>query len=240
MGWIRIDDAFLDHPKFLRAGPLAGFLNIAAIAWCNRNLTDGFVPVRQVPRLVNLDGFAHHLQMGEMSGTGEDADALDLACELVEIGLWEEVDGGFRIHDYHEWQPTRDQILAARDDARERQAKRRSQRTSRGVTAKSQRDTPVTSPEVREKFEPCHGPEEVRRKKEEGNTPPDPPASGGRKREHEAWERESESWATVNLPEFPWQEVIALASTMRSNPTAPEPTVDALRRHLQRVRGIAA
>jgi hypothetical protein len=187
MGWIRIDDAFLDHPKFLEAGPLAGFLNIAAIAWSNRNLTDGFIPRRQVPRLVNFDGFAHHLWSGDASGGGEDADAMGLARELVQLGLWEEVPGGYRIHDYHDWQQTREQILAARDDARERQAKRRSH-------AKSQRDTAVTSAEVPAKFGACHGPEEVRSKKEEVKTPPTPPG-GNRERDHLDYRARVLEWA---------------------------------------------
>ncbi len=114
MGWIRLDDGFLDHPKFLEAGPLAGFLNIAAIAWSARNNTDGFVPRVQVRRLVDFEGYAWE---GEMVGGGEDAAAPDLAEHLVHVGLWRRVEGGFEIHDYLDWQRSAADREAARGRA---------------------------------------------------------------------------------------------------------------------------
>src|SRR5689334_2388492 len=79
MGWIKLDDGFIDHPKYLQAGPLAGYLCIAGIAWSNRNRTDGLIPRAQVRRLVDFIGF------GEVHPgyEAEDADAIDLAVRLV-------------------------------------------------------------------------------------------------------------------------------------------------------------
>lgn len=114
MAWVRLDDAFCDHPKFLAAGPLAGYMHICAIAWSNRNLQDGKVPYAQVERLVNWRGIAHDLWQGELVGGGTDVDALDLAERLVAAGLWEVVDGGYLIHDYHDYQPTSWEVRKAR------------------------------------------------------------------------------------------------------------------------------
>jgi hypothetical protein len=156
MGWVKLDDAFLDHPKFLEAGPLAGYLCIAAIAWSNRNLTDGFVPRAQVRRLVDFDGIALSVFDGELSGVVEDADAVELAERLCACKLWGEVEGGWRIHDYHEWQRTSEEIIAARDDARARQRRSRATRTESAARHS-----------VADVSQPCHSPEEGRRKKEE-------------------------------------------------------------------------
>jgi hypothetical protein len=37
-----------------------------------------------------------------------------IAC-LLEAGMWEEVAGGYRIHDFHDYQPTKEQVLHERD-----------------------------------------------------------------------------------------------------------------------------
>lgn len=116
MGWVRLSDDFLDHEKFLKAGPLAGYLNIAAIAWSNRNLKDGRIPRAQVSRLVNFDGFAHHMWMGEVAGGGDDVKPLELAEELVDAGLWEAIEDGYAIHDYLDYQPSKASIKRVRDE----------------------------------------------------------------------------------------------------------------------------
>jgi hypothetical protein len=40
--------------------------------------------------------------------------ALKLATRLVEIGLWERVDGGFAVHDYLEYQASKERVQAER------------------------------------------------------------------------------------------------------------------------------
>ena len=51
--WARLDDAILDNPEeIIAAGPLGFALHVAAITWCARNLTDGFIP--QAPRVAQL------------------------------------------------------------------------------------------------------------------------------------------------------------------------------------------
>lgn len=123
---MKIDDGFLDNPKILQAGPLAGFLYISSIAWSNRSRTDGHIPKAQVSRLVNFDGFAHHMWMGEVAGGGDDADAYVLAGELVEARLWEQTATGYAIHNYHAWQTPASEIDVKREQARNRMRNLRS------------------------------------------------------------------------------------------------------------------
>lgn len=61
---------------------------------------------------------------------------------LVDEGMLEEVEEGWLIHDYAEHNRTKEQVLHARADAKERKSKSRCHST---VTAVSQRDMRVTS-----------------------------------------------------------------------------------------------
>lgn len=124
MGWVRLDDQFYDHPKFAQAGPLGLALWVTALAWSNRNLTDGFVPTSAIKRLVDFDGVAWGCWMGEHFGGGDDAEPIDVAAHLVKCRLLEEVDGGYLIHDYHDFQPAADEVLAKRAKERERWQRR--------------------------------------------------------------------------------------------------------------------
>ena len=113
MAWVRLDEEFPDHPKVVTAGPLAGWLHVCALAYCNRHLTDGFVPRAQVARLVNFDGML-------VDYAGDDGDArlaheptaYEMAEVLVDVGMWEERRGGYLIHDFLHFQPSRADVEA--------------------------------------------------------------------------------------------------------------------------------
>lgn len=130
MPWVRLDDQFPDHPKIDQAGPLAGWLFVCGLAYCNRQLTDGFIPKATMPRLSTVPNPAK------------------VARALVDAGLWDAVDGGWQVHDYLDFQPSRDKVLAERAAATARQQKRR-----------SRRDTAVTPPEPRRE---SHDPDPTR------------------------------------------------------------------------------
>jgi hypothetical protein len=132
VAWVRLDDAFIDHRKFLRAGPLAGFLHIAAIAWCNRNLTDGIVPREQPSRLA-----AWHVVNDDLDSTvvgslnrGESAVSWPaLVQSLLDEGMWvERDDGDYEIHDYLDFQKSAAEVRADRDKTARRQQKWRNGR----------------------------------------------------------------------------------------------------------------
>lgn len=105
MGYVKMDDGLPDHPKIAVAGPLAGWLYFCGIAYCNRLMTDGFIPAAQVSRLSAM------------------RDPEEVAAILVAVHLWEPVEGGYRVHDYLTHQSSKEHILAVRA-ARQESGKR--------------------------------------------------------------------------------------------------------------------
>jgi hypothetical protein len=133
MPWVRFDDGFPEHPKVLAAGPLGMALQVAAVCYCNRALTDGFVHRSKAPILLDLDGLA---------------DWRDVVAALEKAGMWRPVtepQPGWLIHDYLDFQGSRSKVLADRTEARERMRRNRSQ----DVQANNGR----TPPEVRDGFD---------------------------------------------------------------------------------------
>ncbi|MCC9307733.1 hypothetical protein LN042_11595 [Kitasatospora sp. RB6PN24] len=97
MPWVRLDDRFPSHRKVRLLSDAAFRLYVSAICWSAENLTDGVIKTAEL-RLV-----------------GDVRAARKRAEELVNCGLWEELSGvGWRIHDYHEYNPTAEQVRADR------------------------------------------------------------------------------------------------------------------------------
>lgn len=111
MSWVRLDDAMPDHEKLNDVSAEACWLHVCGIAFCSRNLTDGFVPDGKIA--------------GLLSGKKTPATARKLLAQLVEPGLWEPREGGFEIHDYLKYNPSREQVLAKREATRQRVEKAR-------------------------------------------------------------------------------------------------------------------
>lgn len=145
MTWLRIDDLIADHPKFLTAGPKASWLWVCGLAYASRYLTDGFVPSVQVRTLGSITG------------------APKLASRLVAAGLWTEVEGGYLIHDYLDFQPSSADIKEAREATRRRKQRQRGAPVSRrteGVTegARPADVTPDARPRARTQAPPTPTP----------------------------------------------------------------------------------
>lgn len=182
MSWIKLDDGFLDHPKFLRAGPLAGYLHIAALAWCNRNLTDGVIPRVQPARLVAWHTANDCLNVDVVGRVADYEEAVSwgvLVSRLLETGLWvERPDGDYEVHDYLEWQTSAEDIRAKRDglsDKRRRAGKKGADSRWNGKTDGNGDGNPMAN--TMANGSQTDG-EEGRRKKEE-TTPLSPPVPGG-------------------------------------------------------------
>lgn len=109
-------------PKFIAAGAHAGWLWVGGLGYCKEHLTDGFIPDAVVPTLA--PGVKQPAKSAEM---------------LVSAGLWESVNGGYLMHDYHEHNPTKALVEKKRKDAVERK------RRQRDRDEMSQRDTRVTA-----------------------------------------------------------------------------------------------
>jgi len=116
MAWVKIDDHFPDHPKVVSAGPLAAWLYVAGLCYCNRLLTDGFIPFSQVDRL---------------SPHRADQDPRDSPFKLAELlcglELWTEGNrkgvNGYFVHDYRKYQPSRKNVLRERQQNKGRQTR---------------------------------------------------------------------------------------------------------------------
>lgn len=109
MAWARIDDAMPAHRKFrhLDDAP-AAWLWQAGVCFASKYLTDGFLDERDVA--------------GGLESAIRLRSPLKLAERLVAVGLWERVEGGFQVHDYLDYNPSREQVLADRQRHRDRQA----------------------------------------------------------------------------------------------------------------------
>lgn len=123
--WVKIDDQFPDHPKVVAAGPAAAWMYICGLCYCNRMLTDGFIPLEQVDKLLP------HTQDRPIEEFGR-----ALAAKLCRMGLWDEADrkglAGFRIHDYLDFQPSRKQVLTERARGASRQQRFKAKRNGKG------------------------------------------------------------------------------------------------------------
>jgi hypothetical protein len=113
-----------------------------ALSLCGDRLTDGFIPRRAM--------------LSNIGATPEQVRA------LVDEGMLEEVDEGWIIHDYTVHNRTKEQVLHARADAKERKSKSRCHAT---VTSMSQRDSAVTSGQT---------PEHQNELSKDNSTPPTP------------------------------------------------------------------
>ena len=100
MGWIKIDDAFPDHPKIVKGGPLALALQMRALCYCSRHLTNGRIPSKA------FDALAHGLGTRTPYSWGN---------AMVAAGLMRRRRGGYEVNDYLKYNPSRAEVLALRE-----------------------------------------------------------------------------------------------------------------------------
>lgn len=107
MTWAKLDDTFHHHPKVLSVSLSAKGLFALSLSYATDNLTDGFVPEKWVA-----------MQLLEDDQTAPE--------QLKKAGLWTATDGGYRIHDYEVYNPTRADIEEKRkaDAVRKRDSRR--------------------------------------------------------------------------------------------------------------------
>lgn len=115
--WFRIDENAMDHPKFLALTDGAWRLWCEGQAFCRKHLTDGIIPPAA------LKGFRYFrpARLQEL-----------LAVTVPGKGpcWYRATDGTITVHDFLEWNDSRDAILKARDEGRERKKKWKEQRNA--------------------------------------------------------------------------------------------------------------
>ena len=98
MTWLRLDDSFYEHPKVVGLTDAAFRLHVRGLCYCSRLTTDGFITdalMRQTfPR------------------------AAQQTKELVSARLWTREQGGYRIHDFLKYNPSREEVESKREIAR--------------------------------------------------------------------------------------------------------------------------
>lgn len=126
MGWVRLDDQRAMNRKLRDAGFAARGLDEAAMCQVAYDKSDGFISEHTVETLA----VGHRCKQWRK-----------LAAELVRVGRWEPVDGGWMIHDYLDYNPSRAEWEA--EVARKRTAGRRGgqARAQAGATARAQAGT---------------------------------------------------------------------------------------------------
>lgn len=105
MAFVQLDDNFVEHRKIAALSLRAFKLHVAALCHCNRHLTDGHIS-------------AHALKVLLVSSTARRPDV----AELVAAGLWHENNGDYTIHDFLDWNPSREIVGLRKAKAAARKA----------------------------------------------------------------------------------------------------------------------
>src|SRR5580765_8155562 len=104
MSWARFDDGYSDNPKILEAGPWCELLDMRAIIYCARMSTDGLVTRAALKRIGH--------------GIPKLAERVNV---LLEVGRWTVNEGGgWFVHDFLTFNPSKAQKEAERAAGRER------------------------------------------------------------------------------------------------------------------------
>lgn len=103
MSWVRIHDGAMTHPKIVGLSDKAFRLWIWGLSYSQQHLTDGLVVSIAIPRRL--------------------VRAIE---DLTAAALWERADAGFRIHDYLDWNDSREIVLAKRKGIKRRVEQHRS------------------------------------------------------------------------------------------------------------------
>ena len=107
MCWLRIDDAMYTNRKVLRVSTDAKVLYVWAMDYSAHELTDGILEPREVAALAGMLGIK---------------DWEPVATELCDAGLFERDGDLYVIHDYLDYNPSREKVLAEREANAKRQA----------------------------------------------------------------------------------------------------------------------
>lgn len=150
MPWVKLDDSFFDNATNRRLGPAGRDLFVAGLAYCAKGLTDGRIDKADLP-LVLASAQAKK----------------PTVTALVGAGRWLDRGDHYEVDQYLTYQPSKAQVTAEREAARERQ------RRARAKGGESRRDIDRESPGTDAVSNGPPGPSRP------GSSPPTPPQAGG-------------------------------------------------------------
>lgn len=139
MGWARMDDGYMDHPKIMEVGLMAEMLDRRAIEHAAKYETDGLITRSAIRRI------------------GRDITKVpSRVLALVEVGRWTVNEGGgWWIHDYLKYNPSKVQKEAQREAGRERVRNHRSNAVTNASHSKGRGGESVPSPKVVARCKRC-------------------------------------------------------------------------------------
>lgn len=101
--WMRIDVHYFNHPKVIQLPPLAQLLYLRAVGYSKLHLTDGKLSTQAI-RSIACD----------LAASIKGADVLktidDWVTGMVAVGLFEQTDVGVDIHDFLEWNQSKQEV----------------------------------------------------------------------------------------------------------------------------------
>ncbi len=138
MAWIRLSDDYMDHPKFAGLSDGAFRLWHRGMSYSRKYQTDGLLSLSTVrafkeysPKRVSVLSTPHQ----------DGANA-----------LWQTVEGfGFKVHDYLDWNPSKDEENERKAESKERMRQFRGRRSTDTVTPPLQRNAMQTNALVLER-----------------------------------------------------------------------------------------
>jgi hypothetical protein len=119
MTWIKLDDTLPNNPKILPLSDKAFRLYIEGLCYANQYLTDGFLAQAVINRL----------------------DSGNAWQEMIDAGLWIEVEGGAQIHDYCEHQTSRKVVEEKREQVRNRVTRYREKSNAQVTLSETETET---------------------------------------------------------------------------------------------------
>lgn len=109
MTWGRLDDQANTNSKLLALSDAAWRMWGCGLIYCQANLTDGFIPDHAI------------LTFGVRAKNKKPV--IDELCSVLAIGkgpCWHRVEGGYQVHDFLDWNDSREDVLTGRAKSQDR------------------------------------------------------------------------------------------------------------------------
>lgn len=137
MAWIKLDDQWMDNPKIVEVGRDGRDMWLASITYCAKHLTDGYFHKNLLPILAVMAGV-------------DVAKCQQIAKSLLNVCLWE-LDGEmYCVHDYLDFNPSKEQTEANRnaraEAGRAGGIAKASKMSSKSLAKNKQKPAPSPSP----------------------------------------------------------------------------------------------